>query len=58
MVAAGIREGDRVTLASGQGKMSALATAFEERIGRWPEDWHMLATLWTDDRSSRPTMGA
>ena len=36
----------------------AVAAAFEARIGRWPEDWHMLATLWTDDRSTRPTMGA
>ncbi|MHA3702919.1 phosphatidylinositol mannoside acyltransferase [Jatrophihabitans sp. YIM 134969] len=35
-----------------------LATAFEARIGRWPEDWHMLATLWSEDRSSRPKLGS
>ena len=30
----------------------ALATAFEQRIGQRPEDWHMLATLWTADRAA------
>lgn len=32
----------------------ALATHFEEHIGQAPQDWHMLATLWTDDRSGPP----
>lgn len=35
----------------------ALASAFEERIGRWPEDWHMLATLWSEDRRKSPADG-
>ena len=47
----------RLTEQVGRGTQ-ALAAAFEERIGRWPEDWHMLATLWSEDRRSRPTMGA
>lgn len=32
----------------------ALAAAFEQHIGARPADWHMLATLWTDDRRRRP----
>ena len=32
----------------------SLAGAFEERIARRPEDWHMMQPLWTVDLGERP----
>lgn len=36
----------------------ALAAAFEQHIGERPADWHMLATLWTEDRRRAAGAGA